>query len=51
MEIPYNEYQKLQPLALQILNNINRKERSFVEEINKVVDIIKILYDRRRSTN
>jgi hypothetical protein len=43
--IPYIEYTKLEPLALQILNVIEKRELTMSEEINKKGDIIKILYE------
>ena len=43
MEIPYNEYQNLQLLALHILNSIDKRERSYVEEINKTCKAIVLL--------
>lgn len=45
--IPYIEYAKLEPLALQLLYVIEKKKLTMSEEINKKGDIIKVLYENK----
>lgn len=42
-EISYEKFKELYPLALEILKTIDKRNFTYVEEINKVGDIIKIL--------
>ena len=42
-EISYKRFKELYPLALEILKIIDKRDFTYVEEINKVGDIIKVL--------
>lgn len=44
--IKFEKYKKLQPIALEILNTIVKRKLSYVEEINMVGDIIKVLENK-----
>lgn len=44
-EIPFDDYMRLKPIAKDILYSIVCEKLHYAQEINKIGDIVRILYE------